>query len=91
MSTKKEDLRKWFDDGVAQGALFMIVACDTYDHSDYPVYAKTAWEAWVQFQAHDGLYGQRIMEVYDLLRDREVQMAEFRAFHMPTRPEDHDG
>ena len=91
MSTTKEDLQKWFDDGVARGALFMIVACDTYDHRDYPVYAKTAWEAWVQFQAHDGKNMQRVMEVYDLLMDRDVQMEEFRAFHMPKQPEDHDG
>jgi hypothetical protein len=88
MSTKKEDLRKWFDEGVEKGAIFMIVCTDTYDHNDYPVYAKTAWEAWVQFQAHDGRDMQKVMEVYDLLMDREIQMIEFRAFHMPTKPQD---
>lgn len=86
MSTEKTDLRKWFDDGVSEGAIYMIVCTDTFDYSDYPVYAKTVREAWVQFDAHDGKNMQRITEVYDLLRDREVQMEEFRAFHMPTRP-----
>lgn len=86
MSTEKADLQHWFDRGVAMNALFMIVCTDTFSHEDYPVYAKTAEEAWKQFDAHDGKNMQRIMEVYDLLRDREVQMQEFRAYHMPPHP-----
>jgi|ERR1039458_6306432 hypothetical protein len=38
--TTKEDLRRWFNEGVELKATHMIVVCDTFDHEDYPVYVK---------------------------------------------------
>ncbi len=84
----REDISQWFDDGVYQGMRFMSVYCDTFDHTDYPVYTRDADEFW---KRHDG-YGlseanmQRLMEVYDLTLDKEAQLGEFRAKHLPERP-----
>ena len=33
MATTKEEIGKWFDSGVKQGATHLLVVCDTYDWS----------------------------------------------------------
>lgn len=38
--TTRNDIAQWFEEGKALGATHMIVAVDTYDHEDYPVYVK---------------------------------------------------
>lgn len=40
MSTTLEDLHRWFREGVRQKATHMIVACDTFDYEDYPIYVS---------------------------------------------------
>lgn len=83
MGTTKEDLKKWFDRGKANGKAFMIVACDTYDWEDYPIYCADADEARRQYRDHDGKNMQKVMEVYDLNMDRDAQLDEHRANHLP--------
>ena len=36
--TTAHEIGVWFDRGIALGASHMIVATDTFDHDDYPVY-----------------------------------------------------
>jgi CO dehydrogenase nickel-insertion accessory protein CooC1 len=71
---------EWFDRGVEEGADYMIVVCDTFDYEDYPVYA-TAAEFKEKYESHNGM--QRIMEVYDLHRDKAEQLRERRAMNLP--------
>lgn len=81
MAATKDDLRRWFQIGSTAGESYMIVACDTMDYSDYPIYASTtdhAQDLVDMIQRH----GNRIMEVYDLHIDMEYQMAERRAWHL---------
>ena len=83
MATTKTTLSLWFDEGQRQKQAFMIVVCDTYDHGDYPVYATV--ENFAQlYEKNNRKNMQRIMEVYDLNIDKDVQMSEHRAFHYPT-------
>jgi hypothetical protein len=84
MGTTKDELRDWFDLGLSKGQAYMIVACDTYDWEDFPVYAKDAEEARLRFRQFNGPNMQKVMEVYDLSMDRETQMAEHRAWHLPS-------
>jgi hypothetical protein len=85
MAASKSDIRGWFDDGVAQHASHMIVVCDTFDHTDFPIFTaeENFWEA---HDSHNGPNMTRVMEVYDLALDREAQIAESRAWHYPPRP-----
>lgn len=81
MATSQAEIRQWFIEGKAQGATHMIVACDTFDHEDYPVYVKPGEkvrEKYVEFNGHNM---QRVMEVYSLNQDMESQISEYRAFH----------
>lgn len=80
--TTKEEFSKWFDDGVAQGAKYMLIICDTFDHEDYPAYASQASEC-MALNNYPGEM-QRVMEVYDLSADKETQLNEHRAMSLPT-------
>lgn len=78
--TSKDTLRYWFDRGIDEGATHMIVVCDTYDHSDYPVYVDANQNVRDVEKDQRGNMRQ-VMEVYDLRMSCEDQMAERRAFH----------
>jgi hypothetical protein len=81
MATSKEDIRGWIERGKKEGATHMIVVCDTFDHSDYPVFVSLGENAREKAKANDGTNMQRVMEVYNLSMDIDAQMAEHRAFN----------
>ena len=81
MTTTKQELSDWFDAGVKQGAMHMLVICDCFDHEDYPVYTKTADGCRAKYKNPGEM--QRVMEVYDLNADKAAQMAAVRAFSLP--------
>ena len=81
MAATKEDLSKWFEEGVKDGDEFMIIFCDTYEWEDYPAYTKGGLEGFKK--EYKRLMGSQIMEVYNLKMDMFRQMAEKRAFHYP--------
>jgi hypothetical protein len=82
MPTTKEDIKVWFERGLAQKQEFLIVVCDSFDWEDYPVFA-TKDNFSEKYKSHDGVNMQRIMEVYDLSLDMHTQLNERRAFHFP--------
>ena len=77
MAATRQDIEGWFARGVAEGKAYMLVICDTYDHSDYPSYFDTADGAKAK-KARPGEM-QRVMEVYDLKADMQKQMLQHRA------------
>lgn len=81
MATSKQDLRAWFDKGVAEGFTHMIVVCDTFDHMDFPVYVLPSEDVKVVEATYAKQAMSRIMEVYNLSMDREQQLAQDRAFN----------
>ena len=40
MTANFQDIKRWVDEGRAAGATHLIVAHDTYDHENYPVYVQ---------------------------------------------------
>lgn len=83
--TTKSMISAWFDEGVRDERTHMIVVCDTFDHEDYPVYASSDADCLDKHDQHNGRNMQRVMEVYDLRMDKQRQLAEFRANHLPSR------
>lgn len=83
--TTQEDIREWLREGKKEGATHVIVACDTFDWSDYPIYCAGPAECWKQYDAHDGKNMQKVMEVYDLSLDLNRQLNEIRAVHLPPK------
>ena len=86
MGTTRDDIREWIERGVLLHHDFMIVVCDTFDHSDFPVYVSVE-DFRHAFDSRQGGNMQRVMEVYNLNGDIEAQLEEERAWHFP---EDYD-
>ena len=84
MATIQEDIRAWIDEAKSKGATHLIVACDTFDHEDYPIPCMSAQECRDKFKSHNGPNMQKVMEVYDLSLDIEEQLNERRAMHLPA-------
>lgn len=84
--TAKLEIEQWFDKGVASGHKYMIVVVDTYDWEDYPVYCETDRECLKKYAEYNGMNMQRVMEVYNLQDNKQVQLNEYRCFRLPTQP-----
>ncbi len=83
--TSYDEISGWYDAGVKDNMAYMLVFCDTFDWSDFPVYAEDAAHALRIL--HDPTYGkgnmQELMECFDLSMDKDSQMNERRAMHLP--------
>lgn len=82
MAATKDEISRWFDEGVESGATHMIVVCDTFDHEDYPVYVKDDEDVEKKHREYvNEKPMQRVMEVYSLKKNKQAQLDESRAFH----------
>ena len=86
MATSREDISRWFDAGVAKGATHMIVACDSFDHDDYPIYVMPGENVRSRTDQVGKESMQRVMEVYALHLSKAAQLGEHRAFHYDPPP-----
>lgn len=81
MGTTQNDIRSWIERGKAQGAMHVIVVCDTFSYEDYPVFVMPGTDARKKSEEYNDRNMRRLMEVYDLSLDIDEQIAERRAFH----------
>jgi hypothetical protein len=79
MATTSSDIRRWLEEGKKTGATHVIVATDTYDWSDYPIFVKPYEDARERSEALGEM--QRLTEVYDLSKDFEAQLCAPRAMN----------
>ena len=86
MTTNRSDIKGWLLRGKAKGATHVIVVCDTFDYSDYPVFISPDESVFEKYSKFQGKNMQRVMEVYDLSLDLDKQLGEVRAWH-PSRGE----
>ena len=82
-AASKDDIKRWFQEGVKDNQDRMIVVCDTYDWSDFPVYTKGLKEFTKRYLEIVSKDMNKVMEVYDLKMSLDFQMDEHRAFHYP--------
>ena len=80
------DIKGYVARAQKEGAAYLIVACDTYDYENYPVFVKTDDEFWAEYRRIAGGSMQKVDEVYDLSLDILKQIRERRAFRPPARP-----
>lgn len=78
-TASRKDIKRWFQEGKAQGATHMIVVCDEFSWEDYPVFVSA--EEDVQEEYEKWKKKGRVMEVYSLHKNIEAQLNEHRAFH----------
>lgn len=79
--TTKQDISRWFDNGIEKEATHLIVVCDTYDWDDFPVYVSKDEDVHEIEEKYMGKNMQQVMEVYNLNMDKQKQMNQHRAFN----------
>lgn len=81
MIASKDDIRRWLDAGLLRShqPTHMLVVCDTFDYSDYPVYVDKDVDSVIE--KYHGKNMQKVMEVYAYSRPIDSQLDEFRAWH----------
>ncbi len=73
--TTKDMISQWFDNGIEEGASYMIVVCDTFDYEDYPVFVAPDEDVDDKKRHYANLSMQKVMEVYDLCANKQTQLA----------------
>lgn len=86
--TTRTLLSEWFDAGVAEKARYMVIATDTFNWEDYPVFVREDGKKTVHEVAHELEHApmSRVMEVYDLEGDKVAQLPAGRAWAIPRPP-----
>jgi hypothetical protein len=82
MGKTREDIRAWLERGVGRGASHVIVATDTFDWGDYPVFVMPEQSAADEVERLRKQDMTKVMEVYKLSDPIEDQLAERRAFRL---------
>jgi len=76
----REDIESMFEDGVRGKYKYMIIICDQFDYSDYPVFVHSKEMAMDKLEEIRHQSMTKVMEVYDLLQDMEKQLNMRRAW-----------
>lgn len=82
MAASYAEIHQWLMVGKREGASHVIVVCDTFDWSDYPVYVKSDEVIQERIAEYDGKNMQKIMEVYNLAMDIDLQLKDHRAWNL---------
>ena len=79
--------RAWFNEGKKLKASHMIVVYDSLNVINYPVFVADPDKVKDAIANVSRAPMQRLMEVYDLNGDRDIQLAEVRAWRIPSDPD----
>lgn len=79
--TTTNDIKRWLAEAKKQKATHLIVATDTFDWEDYPIYVLKGEDARKIFDETNGQNMQKVMEVYNLSLPLEPQLEAHRVFN----------
>lgn len=82
MTASLLDIKGWLSQARKIGATHLIVAVDTFDYENYPVYVSPKEDVEKEFMRITDQSMQRVDEIYNLSMDINKQLKENRAFHM---------
>lgn len=81
MTATRQDIIEYLREGFAKGATHIIIACDTYDYSNYPVFVMPGQNSSKVIESITKQAMTSIDEVYNLSLDINKQLSEFRVRH----------
>ena len=70
--TTRQQIEEWAKRGIEDGKRYMVVKCDTFDWSDYPVYYNDKRLVKSEYTNPGSM--QKVMESYDLEQDLGKQL-----------------
>ena len=82
MSATLQDIQGWLDEAKKDNATHLIIAVDTYDHENYPVYVTSDENIQKEIERIENASMQNIDEVYKMSMSIDEQLSEHRAFHI---------
>lgn len=80
MTATKQDIERWLIEGTRKGATHVIIACDTFDYDNYPVYVMPGEDARQKFDDTCFKNMTIVDECYNLSMDIKEQMSRYRCF-----------
>lgn len=81
MAASVQDIERWFKEGLSRKATHVVVVCDTFDYCDFPVYVSEDQDVHRVVAASNAASMQRVMEVYKMSMDMDVQIKQHRSFN----------
>jgi hypothetical protein len=81
MATTREDIIDWLHQGREKKATHVLVVCDTFDWTDYPVFVMSGEDARKRAEENNGPNMTKLMEVYKLSDDWQTQLDQRRCFN----------
>lgn len=82
MTCTFDDITRWLDEAMLRGATHLMVACDDFEHDNYPIFVLPGENA---KELYDKVYGsnnmQHVDEVYNMSMDIDRQRREDRALN----------
>jgi hypothetical protein len=82
VTTTKDQIATWLAKGRDKQATHMLVVCDTFDESDYPVYVLKDDDVVRIVKIHNEAPMTVVQEVYSYSHNLDAQLAEPRARHL---------
>ena len=81
MTALRSDIERWLVSAKEKGATHLIVAVDSYDFDNYPVYVGPNEKVREEEAKITSKSMQGVDEVYSMSMDLDEQLAEIRAFN----------
>lgn len=75
----KTEIREWLERGKTKKATHVVVKSDDFSHEYYPLFCYSKEQAEAQARTNDNM--QRTVEVYDLSKDWDEQLAAGRVWN----------
>jgi hypothetical protein len=82
MPTTRNDIKGYIERGQAQNATHVIIACDTFDNDNYPVFVSREENVQKKINAVNESDMQKVDEVYNLQIPIEPQLKAVRAYNL---------
>jgi hypothetical protein len=80
MGTTKEDIREWFREAKKHKATHLLVVCDTFEYTDYPIEVLEG-EKIEKVIKDFSKNMQKVIEVYNIKIDMEKQLSQDRVWN----------
>ncbi len=82
MTATLQDIRGYVERGQKNGSTHVIIACDTFDHDNYPVFVSSQENVQEKIDDINKSEMQKIDEVYNLQIPIEPQLQAPRAYNL---------
>lgn len=82
MAASLQQIKSWIEQAQSKKCTHLIVAVDTFDYEDYPVYVTPDKDIHEEIDKVEKSSMQRVMEVYNVRLDIEKQLREHRAYNI---------